>query len=659
MSRKILQTATAMAHRAGAATSCSRWEQKPQPARQQRWPSELKHQHCAPSGNRSLGLPGRSGDCDLRVPEPFTVIVLLGIIAIPILILALCFAICCICNRERLHHQALIKSLESCLNPLTITCASEPLHSPCPQTDRYQEKYENIDCEHPVECENMDFLLCTTRNDPSQYYPELNGLRKHGKILASSSDTFTYFSFSNSSRPVTQCSGTDCPQTNVIDVERCTGSYALYPELTRRSVVENQEPKIAEGNKKNSPMLINRRSPAGTSASLSGMEEPKHRTGKGYRATHASFEENQQTKASERNSSTLITSQSPCLENEQAKVEEESGRISSSNIVSQDPCPVAARSSVVKGGRTEAAEQERKTCTSSPKSQSPCPAYEFNCLEGGTHYPFEGSEGTTCSIESCDQMIMEKFDAECQVSYPASRESSEDCNNNSIASCLDKVVQTSSVFQSKSQEILPCNNSSDITSSSQSSYREYLSTLSIDVSTPRSESSSQTSSSSDVADEFGNKSRCSLNSLKSREALLNFMQSYFPNEDDVKSMKISVLMDKSQADVLSNCTNLKESMSRISHQMSSPSTSQEYSQKALKNKCCFQDHKSIFTDLETSLTSVENSERNPSGLDSPEIDLLIPTTMIGSSDWYCVEDNEPCSKTTTVRYMFTDSETDG
>ncbi|XP_069794706.1 serine-rich adhesin for platelets-like isoform X10 [Narcine bancroftii] len=619
MSRKILQTATAMAHRAGAATSCSRWEQKPQPARQQRWPSELKHQHCAPSGNRSLGLPGRSGDCDLRVPEPFTVIVLLGIIAIPILILALCFAICCICNRERLHHQALIKSLESCLNPLTITCASEPLHSPCPQTDRYQEKYENIDCEHPVECENMDFLLCTTRNDPSQYYPELN-------------------------------------------------------ELTRRSVVENQEPKIAEGNKKNSPMLINRRSPgslpkfARNSVSLPFipfLSESKtvlaclQRSHALPAATHASFEENQQTKASERNSSTLITSQSPCLENEQAKVEEESGRISSSNIVSQDPCPVAARSSVVKGGRTEAAEQERKTCTSSPKSQSPCPAYEFNCLEGGTHYPFEGSEGTTCSIESCDQMIMEKFDAECQVSYPASRESSEDCNNNSIASCLDKVVQTSSVFQSKSQEILPCNNSSDITSSSQSSYREYLSTLSIDVSTPRSESSSQTSSSSDVADEFGNKSRCSLNSLKSREALLNFMQSYFPNEDDVKSMKISVLMDKSQADVLSNCTNLKESMSRISHQMSSPSTSQEYSQKALKNKCCFQDHKSIFTDLETSLTSVENSERNPSGLDSPEIDLLIPTTMIGSSDWYCVEDNEPCSKTTTVRYMFTDSETDG
>ncbi|XP_051868751.1 uncharacterized protein LOC127568721 [Pristis pectinata] len=286
----------------------------------------------------------------------------------------------------------------------------------------------------------------------------------------------------------------------------------------------------------------------------------------------------------------------------------------------------------------------------------PLPAYEFNCLKGSMPGAYEDSEHRTRTTESSDQMFVEKCDAECQFSYPASREPSEDCKNKNDP-CLDEVEQASSNFQCKNQEIIPCNNLSDSTTSSQSSYQEYLSTLPTDISTPRSESSSQTSSSSEIADDFGNKSECSLNSSIPSEALLNLMQSYFANGDDVKSVKISILLDKSQSDDFSHSTNVRESTSRISDQMNSPSTSEGYSKMGLKNNCHFLDHKNTLQYVGSSLTSLEHPARNCTSLDSPEFGSLIPAKEVDSSDWYCA-DKEPCSKATTVRYMFTDSETD-
>ncbi|XP_043556075.1 lisH domain-containing protein C1711.05-like [Chiloscyllium plagiosum] len=197
------------------------------------------------------------------------------------------------------------------------------------------------------------------------------------------------------------------------------------------------------------------------------------------------------------------------------------------------------------------------------------------------------------------------------------------------------------------------------TSSSQSSYQEYLSSLPSDISTPRSESSSQISLNSEIADDFVNNSECSVISSMPSEALINLMQSYFANSDDVKSVKISILLDKSQTDDLSHTSNVEENANESSCQTNSPSDSEQYSRIGLKGKCGFLHGGNNSTDVEPSFASVENSETCSSSLDSQEFvhfDSQIPSIVGRSSDWYCADDKEPCSKTTTVRYVFTDSE---
>ncbi|XP_055497764.1 uncharacterized protein LOC129700943 isoform X4 [Leucoraja erinacea] len=295
-------------------------------------------------------------------------------------------------------------------------------------------------------------------------------------------------------------------------------------------------------------------------------------------------------------------------------------------------------------------------CSSDALCPETCTAYEDKCQ--GRNWPdsFGDTESRTCTTESSDPILVEKCDVECQFSYRDSREPSEDCMPNNNVSCPDEVEQTIH-FHCKNHEIMQCNNLSDNGSSSRSSSQEYLANLPTDISTSRSESSSQISSCLEVADDFGNKSDCSLNSSIPSEALLNLMHCYFAKGDDVKSVQFSFHLDKSQTDDLSQSTNVKGDNSRFSYQGNSPSTSEEKSKKGLKNKCCTTDYKSIFTDMESTLTSVENLARNCSSLDTPDVDSLVPTMVIDSNDWYCAEDKEPCSKT-TVRYMFTDSETD-
>ncbi|XP_067892511.1 uncharacterized protein [Heterodontus francisci] len=292
-------------------------------------------------------------------------------------------------------------------------------------------------------------------------------------------------------------------------------------------------------------------------------------------------------------------------------------------------------------------------------------ALELICPERSVSGTSEDSEDSTSTTESCDEMLVDKCDAECQSNYPVSRMPSEDCKSTSVALCLNKVEEISSncqIIQSNSQaQMMPCDDLSDSTSSSQSSYQEYLSSLPTDISTPRSESSSQISLSSEIADDFVNNSECSVNSSMPSETLLNLMQRYFASGDDVKSVKISILLDKSQSDDLSHSSIVEESTSGSYCQNNSQSDSEQYSRIGLKNKCGFLHCKNNSTDVEPSLASVENHARNSSSVHSQVVvhfDSQIPSMVDGSSDRYCAEDKEPCSKTTTVRYVFTDSETD-
>ncbi|XP_067892510.1 dentin sialophosphoprotein-like isoform X7 [Heterodontus francisci] len=303
--------------------------------------------------------------------------------------------------------------------------------------------------------------------------------------------------------------------------------------------------------------------------------------------------------------------------------------------------------------------------SSNAAHQSDITALELICPERSVSGTSEDSEDSTSTTESCDEMLVDKCDAECQSNYPVSRMPSEDCKSTSVALCLNKVEEISSncqIIQSNSQaQMMPCDDLSDSTSSSQSSYQEYLSSLPTDISTPRSESSSQISLSSEIADDFVNNSECSVNSSMPSETLLNLMQRYFASGDDVKSVKISILLDKSQSDDLSHSSIVEESTSGSYCQNNSQSDSEQYSRIGLKNKCGFLHCKNNSTDVEPSLASVENHARNSSSVHSQVVvhfDSQIPSMVDGSSDRYCAEDKEPCSKTTTVRYVFTDSETD-
>ncbi|XP_055497770.1 uncharacterized protein LOC129700943 isoform X10 [Leucoraja erinacea] len=761
----------------------------------------LNHGRCTFYRIGNLGFlcicpPGFDGEfCQYRAIEPFTVISLLGIIAIPVLIFALCFAICCMCNRERLHHQALKNGSEICLNPFQVPCDPNSLRSPL--TGSYQERCEK----NYGEPENSDFVLLPPVNDPGEYYPELNEiersdnyqvnnvpeveqLRYNDPEIAENESRGKHSSHSiiqvpspenesrrkrsshsinqvpspenesrrkRSSQSINQVPSPAAEERN----RKCsTHSQSSCTEAFQRCLKQNQQAKAVEADGRKSSFSVTSQSPrpAGFNRKFSTYSQspcPAEEVSRKF-STHSlsscaeafqrCLEENQQAKAVEedrRNSSFSVTSKSPCPEKQEEKATKECRRIAnlickrlcavdrqnsfmenkytetvkrreSSRNNNQEPYPVNGRRYNVKNEQTKAAEgskrstpstrsqgacpvaiqccieiseqmraaeKDRKKCTTKFKYLSPypdvlcpdpcssdalcpetCTAYEDKCQ--GRNWPdsFGDTESRTCTTESSDPILVEKCDVECQFSYRDSREPSEDCMPNNNVSCPDEVEQTIH-FHCKNHEIMQCNNLSDNGSSSRSSSQEYLANLPTDISTSRSESSSQISSCLEVADDFGNKSDCSLNSSIPSEALLNLMHCYFAKGDDVKSVQFSFHLDKSQTDDLSQSTNVKGDNSRFSYQGNSPSTSEEKSKKGLKNKCCTTDYKSIFTDMESTLTSVENLARNCSSLDTPDVDSLVPTMVIDSNDWYCAEDKEPCSKT-TVRYMFTDSETD-
>ncbi|XP_032884465.1 uncharacterized protein LOC116977805 isoform X2 [Amblyraja radiata] len=788
--------------------------------------------------------PGFDGEfCQYRAIEPFTVISLLGIIAIPVLIFALCFAICCICNRERLHHQALKNGSEICLNPFQVPCDPNSLRSPL--TDSYQERCEK-DYGEP---ENSDFVLFSPVNDPGEHYPELNEIAENESRGKHSSHSIIQVPSpeNESRRKRSSQSINQVPSPAAEEGSRkcSTHSQSSCTEAFQRCLKQNQQAKAVEADGRKSSFSVTSRSPR--PAEEVSRKFSTHSHSSCAEAFQRCLEENQQAKAVEedrRNSSFSVISKSPCPEKQEEKAAKECRRIAniickrlcavdrqnsfmenkytetvkrreSSRTNNQEPYPVNGRRYNVKNEQTKAAEGSKRS-TPSTRSQGPCPvaiqccieineqmraaekdrkkrttkfkylspypesqqmkeaheyrrksssgifcldpspsndvcldpfpskvacldpcssnvvcldrcssgavcldpypshivcldpcssnvvcldpcssnvvcldpcstdalcldpcstdvlcpdpcssdalcpepctAYEDKCQ--GRNWPdsFGDTESRTCTTESSDPILVEKCDAECQFSYRASREPSEDCMPNNSVSCPDEVEQTIH-FHCKNHEIMQCNNLSDNGSSSRSSSQEYLANLPTDISTSRSESSSQISSCLEVADDFGNKSDCSLNSSIPSEALLNLMHCYFAKGDDVKSVQFSFHLDKSQTDDLSQSTNVKGDNSRFSYQGNSPSTSEEKSKKGLKNKCCTTDYKSIFTDMESTLTSGENLARNCSSLDTPDVDSLVPTMVIDSSDWYCAEDKEPCSKT-TVRYMFTDSETD-
>ncbi|XP_062920395.1 uncharacterized protein LOC134354888 isoform X2 [Mobula hypostoma] len=735
----------------------------------------LNHGKCTAYPFSRLGFlcicpPGFYGDlCQHRSAEPFTVISLIGVIAIPILILALCFAICCICNRERLHHQAFKKNFKICLNPSPATCKSKSprfpcprTRTPCPRTSTYQESCKRRDNTNPFEPENADFLRCGTRNDPRQYNPELTAtpssvatfqrtnkversagshgpcpeiqpsiapeenqrkssshsisqspcpaVKQHSAACQTDPEAIDQKSHigSKSPCPAVEQSSVHCQtDSEAVDQEISTShirSKSPCPAVKQRSVKSQTDPEDVD--RKLSLSHVRSKSPCPEIGRVEAMEEGRRISSPSINrqdpypvANQSSVMENEYTEVAEKKEKPSRTrSRSPCSEVE---------RISTSTR-SQCPYPAGNQGTIVKNARAE----ERKEIMSQIRNQSPCPeelqseqpiegrrtslssircvpcpvitscagtmrndnqltkgaeegsqiystydpsldccsAYEFNCLEGSIPDAHEDSECRTGTVGLGEQMFVE----ECQFHYPASREPSEDCEYSSNnAPCLDEVQQTSN-FQCKSGEIILCNDTFDNTTSSQSSYQDYLSPLPTDISTPRSESSSQMSSSSEIADDFGNKSEYSLNSSIPSEAFLNLMQSYFGNGDDVKSVKISILLDNSQSDDLSNSTNVKETTNRISYQMNSPLSSEGHSEKGLQNNCYFLDGKDTLADVESSMASVARSHTSL----EPEFNSLTPTMVIDSIDCYCAKDKEPCSKTTTVRYMFTDSETE-
>ncbi|GCB78017.1 hypothetical protein scyTo_0015751 [Scyliorhinus torazame] len=84
---------------------------------------------------------GYYGDfCQHRAIEWFTAVSLIGIVVILVLIVALCFAIFCLCRRERKHHRVFKQSRSSdvCLKPLPIACALKTPCCSCPGTEGYQ-----------------------------------------------------------------------------------------------------------------------------------------------------------------------------------------------------------------------------------------------------------------------------------------------------------------------------------------------------------------------------------------------------------------------------------------------------------------------------------------------------------------------------------------
>ncbi|XP_067892505.1 uncharacterized protein [Heterodontus francisci] len=595
----------------------------------------LNYATCTSYPFSSLGFlcicpPGYYGDlCEHHKIEWFTAVSFIGILIILILILALCFAICCLCHRERKKHRVFkqIRSSENCLNPLPAACASTFPRCSCPRTEGYQvvteifpkEKYEKRDCNHQVEPEILEYHLCATRNDHCKYCPEFTDVRPDSP--AQSKQCMTEDSKHDRSSKMHQTN--DSCEFSHRDDRLNSPAGSCHSRTTLSKSHGNICLSIDKG-----------------SAPLQS-DCPDYKLSSPIGSCHSMF-----TVSTHSRSTSSLISEHPAASHSDCPDER-------SNQQNLTAVPIQCRCTSPGMDSSNAAHQSDIT------------ALELICPERSVSGTSEDSEDSTSTTESCDEMLVDKCDAECQSNYPVSRMPSEDCKSTSVALCLNKVEEISSncqIIQSNSQaQMMPCDDLSDSTSSSQSSYQEYLSSLPTDISTPRSESSSQISLSSEIADDFVNNSECSVNSSMPSETLLNLMQRYFASGDDVKSVKISILLDKSQSDDLSHSSIVEESTSGSYCQNNSQSDSEQYSRIGLKNKCGFLHCKNNSTDVEPSLASVENHARNSSSVHSQVVvhfDSQIPSMVDGSSDRYCAEDKEPCSKTTTVRYVFTDSETD-
>ncbi|XP_038650205.1 uncharacterized protein LOC119964595 isoform X2 [Scyliorhinus canicula] len=607
---------------------------------------------------------GYYGDfCQHRAIEWFTAVSLIGIVVILVLIVALCFAIFCLCRRERKHHRVFKqrRSSDVCLKPLPIACALKTPCCSCPGTEGYQEKYEERDCKHQVEHENVDHHLCASRNDHSKCNPEFTEKEKIPNMIEQCESICSSNAINRSpSTDIRQNSSMEMPGTiskndghSLMDKDSLLCQFS-FSDVTSKSPIQSKQC-MTEVSKNDTCEFSQQ---VGSCQSRNTLQKPA--------GSVSSLVDN-------------VPSQSNCPDNKLSSpigschgISTLSKDRSVCSLTNKDPTPCHPDYPDEKSNQqnlTTLSEQCRGTnsgmASNNAACQSDVTACELICPEISISDTFEDSEDSTSTTESCEEMLVDKRDAECQSTFQASRVPSEDCKFISLAPCPNKVEEAVSNFpmvQSKIQpRFIPCDDLSDSTSSSQSSYQEYLSSLPTDISTPRSESSSQISLSSEMIDDFVNNSECSVNSSMPSEALINLMQSYFATGDDVKSVKISILLDKSQADNSSCSSNVEENTNGSSYQKDSPIDSEQYSKIGLRNKCGFLHGGNDSTDVERSLASVENSARNSSSLDSQKavhFDLQIPSMVGGSSDWYCADDKEPCSKTTTVRYVFTDSETD-